>query len=224
MKKSFVLFLFCFYLNLQATHSLCYCIYVETECYQGSWKRLSSIENTDYLFLNPLFFQESFGSHTEELLKAKLKKLKLNSTANYDWKYDLEVIEDKVIIAPKSEIDNRLQIQNEITASFVFNRFKEVEFLYPGESVIWTVDSLTLPYMDLIDSNKIEKKAAEKIKADSDIKAKMKKNVLDKDDPQKQAPSKSEEHRPKGSGNFALLGSALLNVLLLGLLIFKNRK
>lgn len=137
-------------LNANATHWLTYYVYFETEYLQGPWSRTDILEKSKNKYLTSVAFEDLFGTVDADLVGKMLARLKNNKPETYDWTYDLSFRGDTVILTTKDQINELETVKNEITATLTLNNFKAVTFRFHGGQETWTIDDLTLPYLDLV--------------------------------------------------------------------------
>lgn len=142
-------------INVSATHTLSYYVYYETEYVQGPWLRTNILDESDYRYLQAEMYEDLFGTVNVDLVEKLLSRLKDRKPDVYNWKYDLSFIGDTVVITSKSQIAKLSTIQNEITATLLFNNFKAVKYVLNGKTQIFDLSNLTLPYFDLV-SGRVE--------------------------------------------------------------------
>lgn len=137
-------------LNASATHYLTYYVYFETEYIQGPWSRTKILDESEYKYLTVEMYDDLFGTVDSQLAEKIISRLKDKKPEVYNWKYELTIQGDTVVITSKSKIENLKTIKNELIASLIFNNFKAVAFIFNGKSVTLNLTDLTVPYFDLI--------------------------------------------------------------------------
>ncbi|HET8964024.1 MAG TPA: hypothetical protein VFM99_09015, partial [Chitinophagales bacterium] len=104
-------------INANATHTLTYYVYYESEYVQGPWSRADDLINSNYKYLTPVKYNDAFGTVIAELVNKMLSRLKENNPEVYNWTYSLNVNGDTVIFSPNKKITHWETVKNEITAT-----------------------------------------------------------------------------------------------------------
>jgi hypothetical protein len=133
-----------------ATHWLTYYVYLETEYLQGPWNRAGLLSKSGYRYLSPKQFEDLFGTESCDLAEKMLSRLSEENPDDYNWEYMLSCQADTVILEPLGEVQNRITVINEVTATMVLNSFKAVCFRFGDHTVTCSLKDLTLPYLDLV--------------------------------------------------------------------------
>ena len=204
-------------LNANATHWLTYYVYFETEYIQGTWTRTDILEKSEYKYLAPEAFEDLFGSEDKDLINKLISRLKEKKPNTYNWNYDLTIQNDTVILTPKRKIEQLETVKNEITATLILNNFNAVTFDFEDTQETLTLADLTLPYFDLIETEKKDIKEVEMAEAMTTDKTEAEKLIETRQT--KEMPAKDDN-----SLTILLIISSILNLGLIGLLIFKRRK
>lgn len=137
-------------INANATHTLTYYVYYETEYVQGPWSRADDLINSNYKYLTPVKYDDAFGTVITELVNKMLSRLKENNPEFYNWTYNLNVNGDTVVISPKEKITHWETVKNEITATLTLNNFKAVIFQLEDGDKTLTINDITIPFLDLV--------------------------------------------------------------------------
>lgn len=197
-----VILLFVLSFNVHANHEITYYVYFETQYTQGPWAKTDILDKSEYKYLNAKKYEEMMGTTEDELVEKILSQLKDEKPDVYNWSYDLAIEEDTVVITPEDEIEKPETVKNELTASLTHNGFKAVKFKWSDDSKPLTIDDVTLPYLDLVmGPSKTE-------------------NTDKEEHPDNEPPLDNKN----GIWNGWLIGSVLLNLGLIGLLVFKWKK
>ena len=106
MRVLLTILLFFISLNIRATHTLTYYVYVETEYTQGPWTRANLIDAWQYRYLAAEVHEDLFGSEATDLVNKLLSRLKEKKPEIYNWSYELTIQGDSVFITPKQTIKN----------------------------------------------------------------------------------------------------------------------
>ncbi|MEQ9216957.1 MAG: hypothetical protein RLO17_02875 [Cyclobacteriaceae bacterium] len=212
-----------------ATHQLTYYVYYETSYAQGPWSRVDLLNQSGYQYLKAEAYNDLFGTIPDELVHKMLSRLKEKKPSYYNWTFDISLAGDSVTIASKETIANQETIKNEITATCTLNGFNTVTFNFPDQLETWTLDDLTLPYFDLVNSQLTKSskstptdRVIEKRKGDTVVVTVV--DTVRYIDSSRYADTKplplSEAQNEEDAWITLLLISAVLNVGLFGLLIF----
>jgi hypothetical protein len=214
MKIIFTILTLIISLGANATNWLTYYVYFETEYIQGTWTRTDILEKSEYKYLAPEAFEDLFGSENEDLVNKMISRLKKKNPKMYNWSYDLTIQDDTVILTPNGKIEQWATVKNEMTATLMLNNFKAVTFDFGDTQETLTLADLTLPYFDLIETKNKDIKIVEPITTD-----KMVTENLTETTQTKEVPDKEDN-----SLTILLIISGILNLGLIGLLIFKRNK
>lgn len=134
-----------------ATHWLTYYVYTEQEYLQGPWIRAEQLGASHYKYLSAEAFQELFGSEPSQLANQLMARLEAQKPEVYKWSHELTVRNDTVFVATNEPIPELETVQNEVTATLLFNGFKAVTFQQKGQAArSLTLADLTLPYFDIV--------------------------------------------------------------------------
>ncbi|MFT5253353.1 MAG: hypothetical protein ACI87N_002386 [Flavobacteriales bacterium] len=201
-------------LSANATQWLTYYVYFETEYIQGTWTRADILAKSDYKYLAPEAFEDLLGSEDGDLINKLFSRLKEKKPNTYNWRYDLTIQNDTVILTPKGKIEQWATVKNEITATLILNNFKAVTFDFEDTHKTLTITDLTLPYFDLIETKNKDIKIVEPITTDKTVAEKLTETTQTKEVPAKE----------DNSLTILLIISVILNLGLIGLLIFKRNK
>ena len=144
-------------LNLKATHNLTYPVYFENEYIQGPWSRIGDLEESNYKYLAPEFFEDILGTEQIDLVKKMLFRLKERKPEVYNWNYEIIVRNDTVLLSITDTITQYELVKNEITATLTLNGFKAIIYKQFDRTEILTINDLTVPYFDLVDGNLLDK-------------------------------------------------------------------
>lgn len=137
-------------MEVGATHLNIYYVYHETDYVQGSWRRAELLDAYGYRYLAPQQHEDYFGTVRSDLVHKLLGRLSAQKPEVYDWPYNLTIDGNTVVVASDAAIPALETVQNEITATLVLNNFEAVRFQLGGKQETWTLDSLTLPFLDLV--------------------------------------------------------------------------
>lgn len=211
MKELLTILILIMSLSAGGTHWLTYYVYYETEYMQGPWTRTDLLKESGYKFLASEAFEDLFGSEDKELVNQMLHRLKNKKPEIYNWNYDITFQGDTVILKTKEKIEKIETVKNEITATLTLNNFKAVTFHFTDQQETWTINDLTLPYLDLVTGRSKTHEPSEK-PGRIDAKAQVDKVQTNG------APDKERDSTPW------LVISGILNIGLIGLLIMKRKK
>lgn len=150
MKKLFFIIIFSFSLSANATNWLTYYVYFETNYVQGPWSRFDILQKSDFKYLKPFEYEDLFGSEKVDMVNKMLFRLKGKKPDTYNWDYEINLINDTVILTSNNKIKDIETIKNEITATLTLNSFKAVTFQFPSYQETLTINNLTIPYFDLV--------------------------------------------------------------------------
>lgn len=192
-------------LNALATEWGTYYVYYEEEYIQGPWLRSSMLDATDYKYLAVQEFEDLFGTDAEQMAFKFLSRLQEKKPELYDWRYNLTIHGDTVIISSDIIPGHEETIKNEITATFTFNSFQAVTFNFAGRSETRTNQDLTIPYFDLVSN-----------KSDSTSRAAVVRQEIAR------PPVKTTEHKQRPVMGW-LIASGVLNLALLAVLLIRRR-
>lgn len=194
--------------NAQATHSLTYYVYLETEYLQGPWSRTDILESSGYKYLAPKQYVNLFGSVREDMVNTMIANLRENKPELYKWEYTVKVFNDTVLLTINEEIGQIETIKNEITSTLTLNSFSVVTFEFPTSTETLSIDDIKIPYLDLVVN---------------DPKQIKKKQVLVDTEPEKQHEDIEELEEQTGFSNWFIL-SIGLNILLICFLLYRIMK
>lgn len=195
--------------NSRASHLITYYVYHEVSYPQGPWTKTDLLEESGYTYLAAEKHEDMLGTTEEELVKKILSRLQDQKPETYNWSSDLNFEEDTVVISTGEPIEGFETATNEITASLIFNGFKAVKFKQAEESKTFTLEDISLPYLDLIaPPGKSETKEIEETEG-------TKENT-----DQEETVAENNDSRWNGW----LIASVLVNLGLILLLVLKRRK
>lgn len=152
MRKLFIALLFSVCYGASGTHWMTYYVYHEVDYVQGMWSQGEKLEAYSYTYLDCEKWEDSFGTELTDFGLKVLERLSGKKPELYRWNYNLTFISDTALISSTITIppEDLLTIQNEVTASLVFNGVRAVWFQIGQIDEVWTERNLTLPYMDII--------------------------------------------------------------------------
>jgi len=176
MKALFLVLLTFFTSNCFATFWITFPVYTQTTYLQGSWSRLDMLGNSNYEYLQIHEFEDLMGSGDGILIESIFLRLKELKPDAYTWNYKYSISNDSITITALKEVMNPEIANNEIALSFLMNSFSYVSIVLNDRERAFTIDSISLPYLDLVTSKKETKVedtiSIEKEKQDSDIQIK----------------------------------------------------
>lgn len=146
--KNILLIIFALVLNTKAfsTEWAWFYVYTENDYTQGPWSRTPVFSGQSYRYLHPTLCEELLGSGDGKLAAAILKNLRKLEPKKFNFKYDLSVAGDTVVM---SFAEDSQPLKNELIASFTLNSFKALRINSGSQSRLYTLQDLTIPYMDL---------------------------------------------------------------------------
>lgn len=196
-----------------AAHWMTYYVYHEAYYVQGPWSRTDLLRESGFRYLAAQQHEDLFGTERVQLVRKMLSRLQDQKPELYDWDYELEIRNDTAIIVPVVNVEPVETIKNEIIATLGVNGFKVVKFGKPGEEGIWTLQDLTLPFLDLVSPS-------ETAESGSQTREIHPRDSTDRHQDQIKEDKSPEENDQSNIWIF-LFTSALLNVILL---VFLTRK
>jgi len=189
--------------HAQATHWATYYIYIETEYLQGPWSRMDALESSDYKYLSPILYENLFGTVQEDMVTTMISNLAENKPELYKWDYTVEINGDTVVLHIKEEIEQIETIKNEITSTLTLNSFSAVTFQLPGSTETLSINDIKIPFLDIVTQKQAE----------------TEQKIIE--------PGRSSDlDTPNEQTRFSIwfLMSIGLNILLIGILIYRIRK
>lgn len=150
MKYLSTLVSFVFGLSAHATHWVTYPVYVEEEYIQGPWIRGELVEASMDDYLVPLFHEDLIGSEKADLVHQMMARLQETRPGRYEWSYELAFRGDTVVLKAVGPIKELTSVKNEVTATLILNGFDAIVIQVDKRAEVWTMDDLTVPYLDLI--------------------------------------------------------------------------
>ncbi len=205
MKKTLTILALILALNANATNWLTYYVYHETKYVQGPWTRTNLLEKSDYKYLAAQEYEELFGSEQIDLVYQILSHLKEKNPKVYSFDYTLSLRGDTVIFATADSVGQYETLKNELTASLTLNGFDVVVFRIGDTQESLSIDDLTLPYFDLVEGSKNSDLSSEQGKV-------------------KELKSKTSNDEQEDPLTIWLIGLGIINIGLIGLLVFRRRE
>jgi len=201
-----------------AAHWMTYYVYYETNYEQGPWARQNLLRESGFRYLAAEPYQDLFGTESKQWAEKMLSRLQDKKPEIYDWNYDLEIKDNSVFIIPGKNVDALETVKNEITATLVLNGFDSVIFGPSNEQKIWTIDHLSLPFLDLVNPSRMPE-------TERDVMKKEEEYFPDSSDNRQEMQEIESGTNPKKerrSLSVFLMISGILNIILL-ILLFRKK-
>ncbi len=140
------------------------------------------------------------------MVNTMISHLRENKPDLYKWDYTAKVIGDTVVLSIEEDIDQIETVKNEITSTLTLNSFSAVCFQLPGSIETLTLNDINIPLLDLVSK---EPATAEQEIIESESYQQL-----------------TDVEKPTGQSSFSiwLIVSVGLNILLIGILIYRLRK
>jgi hypothetical protein len=187
-------------LDTGATHWLTYYVYFETTYLQGPWVRTDILAKSRYVYLAPRAYEDLFGTERYDLVEKMFSRLREDKPEVYDWDYQISLMGDTVVLKSEGPVRRRVTVANEVLATMTLNGFKVVRFEFDAWTDTCTLSDLTLPYFDLVEPLRPGMEPGR-----DNI-------LLDLQEPGKNRPV------------YWLVISVLLNVIMVGFLVFRSKR
>lgn len=151
MKRYLIFLAFLFFkISANATETLTYFVYVQSDYLQGPWLRaesLYSLSQNQYLY--PIRYDELFGTVPEQMTDAILNHLVLANPDRYTFGPHATIEGDTIVITTTSNITDSAEVKNELVTSYHFNGYPVLKLIEPGATRIYTLEDVSVPYFDL---------------------------------------------------------------------------